>query len=102
MARSWGCVALALLIVGTACSSGPDDGSGTVTGTVVVVSGDEVVESFVVRHGDGSSVLFVPAEGAVLDLDELRALVVSGDDMTVAFERADDGTLVAVSVERSG
>lgn len=102
MARPWGLVALLLLIVGTACSSGPEDGSGTVTGVVVVASGDEVVESFVVRHEDGSSVKFVPAEGAALDLDQLRALVVSGDDVTVVFERAADGTVMAVSVERSG
>lgn len=102
MARHWGSVALVLLIVATACSNEPEGSSGTVTGAVVVVSGEEVVESFVVKNLDGSSVQFTPSEDAALDLEELRALVVSGDDVTVVFERVDNSTLVAVSVERSG
>ncbi|MGI9529335.1 MAG: hypothetical protein ACR2NG_06445 [Acidimicrobiia bacterium] len=101
MARHSLSVALALLVIATACTSEPADRSGTVTGAVVVVSGDVVVESFVVKHADGSSQQFTPAMDAALDLGELRGLVVSGDTVTVVYERADDNTLFAVSVERS-
>ncbi|MGI9528838.1 MAG: hypothetical protein ACR2NG_03940 [Acidimicrobiia bacterium] len=102
MARHWLVAVLVLLLPATACSGDPADRSGTVNGAVVVVSGDVAVESFVVKHSDGSSLQFTPAVDAGVDLGELRGLVVSGDDVTVVYERADDNTLVAVSVERSG
>lgn len=102
MTRRWGIAVLVIAVVAMACSNEPDGGSGRVTGAVVVVSGDVVVESFVVKDSDGSSLQFTPARDADLDVDLLRALVVSGDDVTVVYERTDAKDLVAVSVERSG
>ena len=82
----------------SACSSEPKADSRTVTGAVVAVTGDVVVESFVVRHDDGSSLQFTAAEEADLNVDELRALVVSGDEVTVSYRRTDGTKLVAISV----
>lgn len=98
-----GAVALLVLALSvSACSSEHEGDSTTVTGAVVAVTGDVVVESFVVRNSDGSSLQFTPAQEADFSPDKLRALVVSGDEVTVVYRRTDDKKLVAVSVDASG
>ena len=101
MARHWLVAAIVLLVLATACSGEPAERSGTMNGAVVVVSGDVAVDSFVVKHADGSSMQFTPAGNADVDLGELRGFVVSGDDVTVVYEQAEDNTLVALSVVRA-
>jgi hypothetical protein len=90
------------LVVGLAfagCSGSEVDASSSVTGVVVSVTGQGDVESFVIRDAGGSNRQFTPAVPDEFDVDGLRALVVSQDQVSVVYEQVDDAGYRAVSIE---
>ena len=98
-------VGLALVVLAlavSACSGGTDSDASTVTGAVVAVTGPAVVESFVLKDTSGSNHQFTMDEGTLIGVDELRALVVSQQEVTVSFVRTETNRLVAVSMDTSG
>ena len=74
----------------------------SVEGIVLELEGDLTsVQSFVVMAPDGERYTFIPAEGLTFHggpLSHLRDHLTSGDTVFVVYERAGDGSLVAVEV----
>ena len=74
----------------------------SVEGIVLELEGDLTdVTSFVILDAGGERYTFVPAEGLTFHggpLSHLRDHITSGDAVFVVYERAVDGSLVAVEV----
>lgn len=102
MVQRVGVALVVLALTAAACSGGTNDDASVVTGSIVAVTGDVVVESFVVKDNNGSSHQFTVAQDTVMDVDELRALVVSQVEVTVDLVRTDADNLIAVSLDISG
>lgn len=93
---------LVWLVVGLAiagCSDSEVDASSSVSGVVVSVTGQGDVESFVIRDAGGSNRQFTPAVPDGFDVEGLRALVVSQDQVSVVYEQVEDAGYLAVSIE---
>ncbi len=90
----------AALLALSACSP---DGDVRIEGVVIDLGGDiATVESFTVRLGDGTDLVFEPAPGIGFHdsapLTHLRDHLRTGERIEVKYRTLEDGTLVAIEV----